>query len=115
MQKVGSGSFAEVFVCFDVTNNKIYAMKVMNKTKLRRKTISMASNAFDSVKTEMVIMKKLDHPFICKLYEIIDDPNQHKLYLIIEYSKQGSLERKVDKIYKADRRKAKKSSTAVDA
>ena len=39
----------------------------------------------------MVIMKKLDHPYILKLYEIIDDPTVHKLYLIIEYIKQGSV------------------------
>lgn len=114
MQKVGTGSFAEVFVCFDVNDNKVYAMKVMNKTKLRRKTISMASNAFDSVKSEMVIMKKLDHPYICKLYEIIDDPNQHKLYLIIEYSKQGTIEKKIEKLYKQDRRKKTKTAAFTE-
>ena len=73
-------------------------MKVMNKTRLRRKTISRKNNAFDNVKAEMAIMKKLDHPYVSKLYEIIDDPNQHKLYLILEYSKQGSVERKVEKL-----------------
>ena len=53
--------------------------------------MSRTTNAFDNVKMEMAIMKKLDHPYICKMYEIIDDPNQHKIYLIIEYSKQGSV------------------------
>ena len=84
--------------------NKIYAMKVMNKHRLRRKTISMQLNAFDNVKVEMAIMKKLDHPYIAKLYEIIDDPNQHKLYLIIEYNKNGSVEKKIEKLYKQERR-----------
>ena len=98
MSKIGSGNFSEVFACFDIKDNKVYAMKVMNKTRLRRKTISRKNNAFDNVKAEMAIMKKLDHPYVSKLYEIIDDPNQHKLYLILEYSKQGSVERKVEKL-----------------
>ena len=100
MKKIGSGNFSEVFACFDTNDNKVYAMKVMNKTRLRRKTITRSNSAFDNVKAEMAIMKKLDHPYISKLYEIIDDPNQHKLYLIIEYSKLGSLERKVEKLQK---------------
>ena len=49
MQKIGSGSFSEVFVCFDVKTNKIHAMKIMNKQRLRRRTISMTLNALDNV------------------------------------------------------------------
>lgn len=59
MQKIGVGAFSEVFLCFDVQTNKVYAMKVMNKVRLRKKTISSTANAFDNVTTEMAIMKKL--------------------------------------------------------
>lgn len=55
----------------------------------------------------MAIMKKLDHPYICRLYEIIDDPSQAKLYLIIEYSKHGSVEKKIEKAFKQERKKRK--------
>ncbi len=34
-------------------------------------------------------MKKLDHPNIIKLYEIIDDPNSEKLYLIMPVADYG--------------------------
>eukprot|EP00353_Schmidingerella_taraikaensis_P002846 CAMPEP_0185586144 /NCGR_PEP_ID=MMETSP0434-20130131/42779_1 /TAXON_ID=626734 ORGANISM="Favella taraikaensis, Strain Fe Narragansett Bay" /NCGR_SAMPLE_ID=MMETSP0434 /ASSEMBLY_ACC=CAM_ASM_000379 /LENGTH=78 /DNA_ID=CAMNT_0028207045 /DNA_START=14 /DNA_END=246 /DNA_ORIENTATION=+ len=74
----------------------------------------MKSSAFDNVKTEMAIMKKLDHPYICKLYEIIDDPTQHKLYLIIEHMKQGSVERKIEKVYKQERKKRGKSTNPIE-
>lgn len=40
-------------------------------------------------------MKKLDHPYLIKLYEIIDDPREKKLYIITEYVKKGNLEKKV--------------------
>jgi serine/threonine protein kinase len=43
----------------------------------------------------MAIMKKLDHPHLVKLYEIIDDPKEKKLYLITELVKKGTLEKKV--------------------
>lgn len=43
----------------------------------------------------MAIMKKLDHPYLVKLIEIIDDPKEKKLYLITEFVKKGNLEKKV--------------------
>lgn len=116
VRRIGQGSFSEVFMCADVnTKGKdVYAMKVMNKQRLRRKTISIALSAFDNVKQEMAIMKKLDHPYICKLYEIIDDPAQNKLYLIIEYCKQGSVEKKIGKLYKQERKKRGKSTNPIE-
>ena len=32
-------------------------------------------------------MKRMGHPYIVKLIEIIDDPQQEKQYLILEYVK----------------------------
>lgn len=34
-------------------------------------------------------MKKLDHPHIVKLYEIIDDPSLDKLYLVMPVADYG--------------------------
>ena len=40
--------------------------------------------ALDSVKTEIAIMKKLRHPNLVQLFEVIDDPQHHKLYLVLD-------------------------------
>ena len=42
------------------------------------------STALDSVKTEIAIMKKLRHPNLVQLFEVIDDPEHHKLYLVLD-------------------------------
>ena len=43
----------------------------------------------------MAIIKKIDHPYIVKLYEIIDYSSANKLYLITEFVKKGNLYNKV--------------------
>jgi [calcium/calmodulin-dependent protein kinase] kinase len=40
-------------------------------------------DALEDVMREIAIMKKLDHPNVIKLYEVIDDPETDKLFLSI--------------------------------
>ena len=92
---MGQGKFAKVKLCVDVNTNTYYAAKIINKVKLQKKALSRTQSAFSLVQSEMAIMKKLDHPNLVKLYEIIDDPKEKKLYLITEYVKNGTLEKRV--------------------
>ena len=41
-------------------------------------------NALDNVKKELAIWKKLDHENVVSLVEIIDDPDNDKLYMVSE-------------------------------
>ena len=34
-------------------------------------------------------MKKLNHPHIINMWEVIDDPNQEKIYMILDYAEGG--------------------------
>eukprot|EP01084_Bolivina_argentea_P166436 288935_1 len=40
---------------------------------------------------EISIMKKLNHPNLIKIYEVIDDPKNDNLYMIIEYMDHGAV------------------------
>lgn len=95
ISKLGEGKFAKVKLCVDINTNTYYAAKVMDKVKLQRKVISKTQSALDNIKQEMAIMKKLDHPYLVKLFEVIDDPQEKKIYLITELIKKGDLGKKV--------------------
>ena len=69
-------------------------MKVFERKRLNNR---FKPELLRSIKTEMAIMKKLDHPYVLKLLEIIDDESHHKLYLVMDYIKNGSLHRKISK------------------
>lgn len=64
-------------------------MKVINRTQLRSKLSNSHIN--DSVKSEIGIMRSLDHPNIVKLYEALEAENSKKIYLVLEYCSRGSL------------------------
>ena len=51
----------------------------------------MNTNAFGLLEREVAIMKKIDHPHIVKLYEVIDDPDDHKIYMVMEYMQKGAI------------------------
>ena len=42
-------------------------------------------------------MKKLNHPNVVNLLEVLDDPAVDKLYIIMEYVEHGSLMKKITK------------------
>ena len=63
-----------------------------SESSSRRKSRAFLQNfttALDDVYKEIEIMKRLDHPNIIKLYEIIDDPNSEKLYLVMPVADYG--------------------------
>ena len=76
----------------DSKTQMTYAAKVLNKIKLKKKLLNKKVSAYNMIEKEMAVMKKLAHPNICKLFEIIDDPSDQKLYLIMEYVKAGAVD-----------------------
>lgn len=43
----------------------------------------------DEVSKEIAILKKLDHPNVVKLYEVIDPPGSQYMMLVMEYLEKG--------------------------
>ena len=64
------------------------AVKEFNKKFLKRKRNwkkvdgkMKMTNALDTVKLEVALMKKLHHPNLCKMIEVIDDDGHQRLYM----------------------------------
>lgn len=41
------------------------------------------------IREEIAIMKKLNHPNLVQLIEVLDDPEQDSLYMVLEMCKKG--------------------------
>ena len=48
-------------------------------------------NALEDVLREIAIMKKIDHPNLIRLHEVIDDESEDKLYMIIDFAIKGPI------------------------
>ena len=76
-KKLGSGRFGNVYLAEDKQTRCIYALKVMNKLKI--KEADMESQVFWEIKLQTY----MNHPNILKLYGFFDDAKN--IYLILEY------------------------------
>lgn len=46
-------------------------------------------NSLDLIREEIAIMKKLNHPNVVNLIEVLDDPEEDSLYMVMEMCKKG--------------------------
>ncbi|CAO3614260.1 unnamed protein product [Cunninghamella echinulata] len=54
-----------------------------------QQTLPGSSNPLDLVRGEVAILKKLNHPHIVKLFEVLDDPNDDSIYMVFEMAHRG--------------------------
>ncbi|KYQ90582.1 putative protein serine/threonine kinase [Tieghemostelium lacteum] len=91
VRKLGAGTYGKVSLAYHSGTHQLYAIKVFNKTRLKKKRLGLRNNPLDDVLKEITILKKLNHHNIVKLYEVINDPNQDSIYIVMEYLEGGSI------------------------
>ncbi len=64
-------------------------MKIMSRARLAKGRTGRGGDGLDSVRREVAIMKKLDHPNIVRLYEVLCDADDDSIYLVMEYAEGG--------------------------
>lgn len=95
LDEIGKGSYGVVRMCYSESDHHNYAMKIMSKKRIVRKAGLMKpsdrgkKDALESLKREIAILKKVDHPNVVKLYEVLDDPSDDNLYLVFELVEKG--------------------------
>jgi [calcium/calmodulin-dependent protein kinase] kinase len=80
LHELGRGVHGKVKLCVDTETGEQYALKIVQK-KGKKKFGMRADGELDKIKKEIAIMKKLKHPNVVTLFEVIDDPNQEKIYM----------------------------------
>ena len=87
---LGKGAFSKVKLCQHELDGTYYAMKILSKSVLKSRGIGKSS-ALHKLRCEVAILKRLRHPHIIALQEVIDDPDSDKLYLILELAEHREL------------------------
>uniref|UniRef100_A0A7E4W847 calcium/calmodulin-dependent protein kinase n=2 Tax=Panagrellus redivivus TaxID=6233 RepID=A0A7E4W847_PANRE len=105
MEEIGQGSYGIVKLAYNEKDRNLYAMKVLDKLKLvknfacfrppparkNKAPPSVLKNPLQLVQREIAILKKLAHPNVVKLVEVLDDPEDNYLYMVFEYVERRSL------------------------
>ena len=78
----GRGEFYDIIQVRDKYTNEFRAMKTFRKSELTDDIVKM-------MKREIELLMRLDHPNLCKIYDLIED--QEKVYLLIDDYKGQNL------------------------
>lgn len=80
-KKIGDGNFADVRECIDKITKKEFALKIVDKAKIRGKE--------QMIRDEIDIMRRCKHPNIVRMHEDYDSVRH--IYLVMELIKGGDL------------------------
>jgi len=81
-EQLGQGSFAVVKKAIRKSDNRVFAIKIVDKRKLNPEELSV-------IHDEVMIMYKIDHRNCVRLYEIFE--TSKKLYMVLDYLQGGEL------------------------
>eukprot|EP00579_Thalassiosira_antarctica_P001255 CAMPEP_0201868134 /NCGR_PEP_ID=MMETSP0902-20130614/2148_1 /ASSEMBLY_ACC=CAM_ASM_000551 /TAXON_ID=420261 /ORGANISM="Thalassiosira antarctica, Strain CCMP982" /LENGTH=773 /DNA_ID=CAMNT_0048393441 /DNA_START=125 /DNA_END=2446 /DNA_ORIENTATION=- len=83
----------------DPQKGELVAVKIIQKSILKQmKTIQKGSNnrltvltAFDNIEREIATMKRLKHPNLVRLFEVIDSVESDRMHMVLEYVSLGEI------------------------
>jgi len=82
IKTIGKGNFATVKLASHIYTKEKVAIKIVDKTRMDPENLK-------KVKREIDILRKLDHPHIIKLYQVMH--SEKALYLVTEYAPGGEV------------------------
>ena len=101
-ETLGRGAYSKVKKCVNTKTNQEFAVKIINNYLLRKKKKAfdktntgsllihyMIEDAINEIKTYKAL--PCEHPNILSLYQIINDKEKDKTYLIMELAEKGSI------------------------
>jgi serine/threonine protein kinase len=83
LKMIGKGSFGKVYLVRVIATDEVYAMKVLNKSEVKRR------KQVEHTNTERRVMGTMNHPFIVTLRFAFQTSN--KLFMVSDFCKGGEL------------------------
>jgi 5'-AMP-activated protein kinase catalytic alpha subunit len=80
---LGEGAYGIVRIAKHTESGKMFAIKILDKRKIKQ------DNLIENLRSEIRIMKSINHPNIVRLYEVLQ--SNSKIYLVIELVAEGDL------------------------
>eukprot|EP00761_Pharyngomonas_kirbyi_P014097 gb/GECH01014127.1/.p1 GENE.gb/GECH01014127.1/~~gb/GECH01014127.1/.p1 ORF type:complete len:517 (+),score=118.59 gb/GECH01014127.1/:1-1551(+) len=90
-EQLGEGAYGKVREAIDSKTLRRVAVKIIKMKKLHK-----IRHGEESIRNEIAIMRKLNHPNVIQLYEVIHQEEFGKMYMVIEFAGGGSLQQLID-------------------
>ncbi|KAI1750576.1 kinase-like protein [Xylaria castorea] len=91
IEELGRGVHGKVKLARNLENNENVAIKIIPRFSKKRRLGKVTASPQDKTKREIAILKKIRHPNIVGLLEIIDDPELKKIYVVLEHVELGEV------------------------
>ncbi|KAK4167370.1 putative Serine/threonine-protein kinase [Cladorrhinum sp. PSN259] len=92
IEELGRGMHGKVKLARNLEKGEFVAIKIIPRfSKKRRLGKVTAMSTQDKSKKEIAILKKIRHPNVVGLLEIIDDPELKKIYMVLEHVELGEV------------------------
>ncbi|KRZ71189.1 Calcium/calmodulin-dependent protein kinase kinase 1, partial [Trichinella papuae] len=103
MSCIGQGAYGSVKLVYDTNRQQYFAMKIVDKKKLlkkfamfrhppvRKSQTRKIHDPLSRIYCEIAILKKINHPNIVKLVEVLEDTTNDYLFMVFEYVKNGPI------------------------
>ncbi|KAH7270781.1 uncharacterized protein BKA55DRAFT_497183 [Fusarium redolens] len=92
IEEIGRGMHGKVKLARNLETGENVAIKIIPRfSKKRRLGKVTAKSPQDKTKKEIAILKKIRHPNVVALLEVIDDPELKKIYMVLEHVELGEV------------------------
>ncbi|KAI0161231.1 kinase-like protein [Xylariaceae sp. FL1272] len=91
LEELGRGVHGKVKLARSLETGESVAIKIIPRFSKKRRLGKIHASPQDKTKREIAILKKIRHPNVVALLEIIDDPELKKIYMVLEHVELGEV------------------------
>lgn len=91
IEELGRGVHGKVKLARNTETGENVAIKIIPRFSKTRRLGKVTAHPQDKTKREIAILKKIRHPNVVGLLEIIDDPELKKIYVVLEHVELGEI------------------------